>query len=709
MLSFRCVVSILFLCVTYSQSLSNHCNKVEVIGAAGRIGSQFLRLEETSQAIPRGLCPGSCSEAGVPIYVVTPSNCWHELYQLTPLHRRSDLVFVGNGLPPDVDITLVVPHYGILRPGERPIPELNDHNPMLPTYCYGRHACRVQTLLQRDGIFVEIVDQRTEIRKIAQRKLLWASCMWLLCHDNASPWTVSQVYEKRSSDLRQLVQELWLNSMNGVNTDIEMTRTMAYLKSYSLSIAQAVPSKTLALEEAGDRNGFFWRSGTQPLHEQLLKRVGGDQILKRVQKSSTITSSHHHWHMVPIPPLNMTVCGTRTAVLPPQSVLIIGSGIMGRSIALNLQRRGIRNITIVDPSLPDCTQTTKGSWAWINANQKRPDHYRWLNQLGMMAWRSDAVLSNLVQWKGSLVKVSSPLDPQLLHGYRAEGPLSVNILRQLEPCGNFSSQGYYYHFQDEGSVDPCSACAALKNATDEIHWISERVEDYWRDAKGRVIGVILENGTNVQADVVVVAAGTGTSTLAKIPMQHSPGRIVFASSTGRTLRKIIVDTVTESHVLQRQDGTIVCGGGYLQVGGSSGRPDPKWDSNGDGSFADVLFEAAEQLTPGTLHEQQFVAQANRPIPADGLPVMGWVEPGLYVAVAHSGVTLAPFVSTLVALEITDSVELALLNPYRTSRFKLNKDNYGSLAGIHTDSCQNRKGSPATNFQKESLFGSPKVD
>ncbi|GAX09546.1 hypothetical protein FisN_16Lh240 [Fistulifera solaris] len=667
--------------VPVRQSLSNAYKKAEIIGASGRIGSQFLRLEEESQAIPRGLCPGSCSAEGSPIYIATPSNCWNELYQLTPPHRRSDLVFVGNGLPPKIDdvdnLTLVVPHYGISRPGEKPIPEC-DENPMLPTYCYGRHASRVQKLLQRDGISVEIVPQYRDIRKIAKLKLLWATCMWLLCHDNAAPLTVSQVHERRALDLQLLVQELWMNALSDdadVDVDAERTVILDYLKKYSFSIATAIPSKALALKEVEDRNGYFWRPNSQPLHEQLLKRVGGGQLLDRVQNAFIEGSAEPHslWNTISIPHLNMAVYGTQPGTPPPQSVLIIGSGIMGRSIALNLERRGIRNITMVDPSLPNNTQTTKGSWAWINANQKQPDHYRWINQLGMMVWRKDKIVSHLVDWKGSLVKVSSPLEPQFLYGYGAEGPLSINELRQLEPSGNFSSPGcYYYHFRDEGSVDPSAACMALQKAMrqSELHYVSDTVVEYLRDTEGRAIGVMLENGTQIRADVVVVAAGTGTSTLAKIPMQCSPGRIAFARSTGNALRKIIVDTVNESHVLQRRDGTIVAGGGYLQVGGSSGRTDPKWFSKDASSVADALFETADQLTPGTLSEHLFVEEANRPIPQDGLPVTGWVEPGVYVAVTHSGITLAPFLSALVAIEITDGAELAILKPYRALRFQL---------------------------------------
>ena len=60
----------------------------------------------------------------------------------------------------------------------------------------------------------------------------------------------------------------------------------------------------------------------------------------------------------------------------------------------------------------------------------------------------------------------------------------------------------------------------------------------------------------------------------------------------------------------------------------------------------------------------------RPMPADGLPVLGFVEkaPNLYIALMHSGVTLAPLVSELAAMEILDGARVERLSPYRPERF-----------------------------------------
>jgi glycine/D-amino acid oxidase-like deaminating enzyme len=56
--------------------------------------------------------------------------------------------------------------------------------------------------------------------------------------------------------------------------------------------------------------------------------------------------------------------------------------------------------------------------------------------------------------------------------------------------------------------------------------------------------------------------------------------------------------------------------------------------------------------------------------ADGHPIVGADAraPGVYLAVMHSGMTLAPLVGQLAAIEILDEVRVEILEPYRISRF-----------------------------------------
>ena len=64
-------------------------------------------------------------------------------------------------------------------------------------------------------------------------------------------------------------------------------------------------------------------------------------------------------------------------------------------------------------------------------------------------------------------------------------------------------------------------------------------------------------------------------------------------------------------------------------------------------------------------------RAERPVPADGLPVVGAIADGAYVAVLHSGITLGPIIAELVAKDIAgrlDNTDAAMLAPYRPDRF-----------------------------------------
>jgi glycine/D-amino acid oxidase-like deaminating enzyme len=58
------------------------------------------------------------------------------------------------------------------------------------------------------------------------------------------------------------------------------------------------------------------------------------------------------------------------------------------------------------------------------------------------------------------------------------------------------------------------------------------------------------------------------------------------------------------------------------------------------------------------------------MPQDGYPVLGFPEaaPNVYIALTHSGVTLAPLIGELAAIEIVDGARVEVLKDYRPERF-----------------------------------------
>ncbi len=57
------------------------------------------------------------------------------------------------------------------------------------------------------------------------------------------------------------------------------------------------------------------------------------------------------------------------------------------------------------------------------------------------------------------------------------------------------------------------------------------------------------------------------------------------------------------------------------------------------------------LLPSLELELAQITLAHRPVPGDGLPAVGAVKPGLYVATLHSGITLGALMGELIASEV----------------------------------------------------------
>jgi hypothetical protein len=305
-------------------------------------------------ACPRGTSPGRLTPIGTPIYVATPSDAYLQIYNETIPSRKNDLVFVGNaGLPISNefrDCTILVPHFAVLHNNTNTNMNINNNNnnneddndnddyyaskiivntnrlKSPPTYIYGRHSTIASKVLETNGIKTEIINSFEEIQALSGRKLLWASCLWLLCHDDivddddddacidddndgdkgtvtkiSQPLTVKQVHELRQNDLDRLVDELLPslqqllllddnNNNNNKEEDNEQIKMILnkkgineYLKAYSSSIPNAVPSKDLAIKEYSERNGVWSlccnskeEEKDQKFHIKLLKRQGID-------------------------------------------------------------------------------------------------------------------------------------------------------------------------------------------------------------------------------------------------------------------------------------------------------------------------------------------------------------------------------------------------------------------------------------------------
>jgi glycine/D-amino acid oxidase-like deaminating enzyme len=166
------------------------------------------------------------------------------------------------------------------------------------------------------------------------------------------------------------------------------------------------------------------------------------------------------------------------------------------------------------------------------------------------------------------------------------------------------------------------------------------------------------------ADEVVLAAGAGTAALAAaagvgVPLTAPPGLLAHSRPHARLLNGLVLAPAL--HMRQTADGRIV-------IGADFGGADPGADAGATarGLFAEVraMLRGADALA------LDFHTVGHRPTPADGFPIVGRADgvAGLYLAVTHSGITLAPALGLFAADELLKGRRDPLLAPYVPSRF-----------------------------------------
>jgi glycine/D-amino acid oxidase-like deaminating enzyme len=181
---------------------------------------------------------------------------------------------------------------------------------------------------------------------------------------------------------------------------------------------------------------------------------------------------------------------------------------------------------------------------------------------------------------------------------------------------------------------------------------------------GRVNGVVCEDGTTIDADRVVLAAGRGTEALAasagvSVPMTTTPGLILHTEPLSPLFTRMIL--ASWLHVRQQTDGTILAA---TDFGGGEVNDDPE-------RGAGVLLDLLRKNVRGCEHARIGRTTLGwRPLPADGFPIVGAPADacGLYVVTSHSGATLAPALGLFAAREIVEGVRDPMLAPYGPDRF-----------------------------------------
>jgi glycine/D-amino acid oxidase-like deaminating enzyme len=368
----------------------------------------------------------------------------------------------------------------------------------------------------------------------------------------------------------------------------------------------------------------------------------------------------------------------------PDRVVVIGAGIIGGSIACHLAEQGAR-VTVLDRGKPG-SGATHASFAWINAREKNPRAYHELNRRSMDMWpRFAERLDNadaVPVWGGELRWASEKKRTKRIQtrvkrlqswGYDIR-ELSASQISDMEPgirteyctLGSWSAA--------DGHVDATAvtkSCLALVKKHSGTVLQDTEVTDF-RKHRGSISAVVA-GGNELECETVVLACGPDSPEVGKLAGIHVP---TYWNNEATLLTTPVepIFNITSVLMTPHEDGPAVfvrqLRDGRVMTNLARGDAPNQSSGPTEEQLVSSLNKAAQFLPSLEGAQVDEIRRVQKPIPQDGRSILGFVDTvsNLYLASTHSGVTLAPIIGEMAAIEILNKVDVHLLKPFRHGRF-----------------------------------------
>ena len=339
-------------------------------------------------------------------------------------------------------------------------------------------------------------------------------------------------------------------------------------------------------------------------------------------------------------------------------VAIIGGGIIGASIAHTLAKAGA-SVVVHDQGRVG-QGVTSASFGWCNVSHGKTAPYHHLRLEALEAWRRlsrDFGGGVTESWRGALVWRDDEAWTEAFARDHADWGYETRIvgqseLRQLEP-GLADPPKLAAYSPREGAVDPSGITRSLiSRARDAGAIVIEQSKVQAITTKsGRVTGLQTAMGWT-PFDFVVLAAGSGSLTIDGAPeheleVERSPALLIRAR-----ISEVLVNRIISNSQFEIRQPTP-----NILLAAEDCAPDVG-PSDADAIGLETLKRIQSGLRDAGTIELETVTIGQRPIPKNELPILGPSPSlnGLYHAVMHAGVTLAPLVGELAASCLVDGKE-----------------------------------------------------
>jgi glycine/D-amino acid oxidase-like deaminating enzyme len=373
---------------------------------------------------------------------------------------------------------------------------------------------------------------------------------------------------------------------------------------------------------------------------------------------------------------------TTSDYLRDARIVVIGAGAVGSCLSYRLAQAGAR-VTTVERRFTGAG-TTGSTFAYINGTDKPPRAYHRLSILGIRDQEdlADEIGGDWVHVTGSLhwaeaddasrtSDLRGVMRRLLDWGMRVDSLQPGQVTGDLEPDLAIDTARVETVFlvHRAGWLDPVAMThGAMSSAVARYGAKLVRAEVTGFRRSGEMLdGVALSDGSELQADVVVNAAGPDADRVASLAgsslaLERSPGLLVVTAPAPARLRHVIY--APEVHLRPDGGARVMIQRETLDEHAAGEVPDP------DDARVVEAMDRAREVVPALAHvDAEAVRWGVRPMPADGLPLVGFdpAVANLYHVVTHSGITLAARLALLVTEELTGG-DTAPLEPYRPGRF-----------------------------------------
>lgn len=410
-----------------------------------------------------------------------------------------------------------------------------------------------------------------------------------------------------------------------------------------------------------------------------------------------------------------------------KTVAVVGAGVIGASIAFELQRRGFQ-VTLIDKGEPG-RGTSYGNMASIALDfaagsgpstwKKLP---RWLIDPEGPVWLRPGYAPKILPWflrflaagrpsrlreiedagmslsKIALGDISTMLDaigaPELMTEegclaiYETEAEFDADrghleLMRRYGLDFEVLSNGAIQYYEptlspkvakavlmpDNKSIrDPYKLVVKLADAANAAGatFVSGQAKGVERKADGKTV-VLLDNGSRIEADKVILAAGVHTRFLAEglgepIPLETERGYHTQIMQPGISMRYSVIWPHRAFMVTPTAGGIRV--GGNVELAGLTAAPDFRRPR--------VLVRHAQRILPDLKVQDTSEWMGHRPALPDTIPIISPSSkmPGVFYATGHGhlGLTYSATTARLIADMVAGVKTSVDIKPFRINRY-----------------------------------------